>query len=55
MNLHAFLHEMAMIHASVRKVQKELDSVKTAIEAMVISPEEVLTEGRDDARETSGS
>lgn len=56
MNNHEFLHEMAMIHASIRKVLKqlpielfkkqreELISVKHTIESFIVTPDQVLTE-----------
>ena len=54
MNHHEFVHEMAMIHAAVRKVlarlpavyeaeRQELKSIKSKIEGYIISPDDVLT------------
>lgn len=55
MNHHEFIHEMAMIHAAIRKVlsklpatyedeRKELQSIKSKIEGYIISPDDVLKE-----------
>jgi hypothetical protein len=54
MNHHEFVHEMAMIHAAVRKVlaklpavykseRKELMSIKSKIEGYIILPDEIIT------------
>lgn len=54
MNHHEFVHEMAMIHASIRKVlgklpdaykneRQELQSIKSKIEGYIILPDEILT------------
>lgn len=54
MNHHEFVHEMAMIHASIRKVlgklpeaykaeRSELLSIKSKIEGYIIIPDEILT------------
>lgn len=54
MNHHEFVHEMAMIHASIRKVlgklpeaykaeRSELLSIKSKIEGYIILPDEILT------------
>lgn len=54
MNHHEFIHEMAMIHASIRKVlgklpdaykneRQELQSIKSKIEGYIILPDEILT------------
>ena len=53
MNHHEFVHEMAMIHAAIRKVlgklpsvyeneRKELQSIKSKIEGYIILPDEIL-------------
>ena len=53
-NHHEFVHEMAMIHAAVRRVlgklpvvyeneRKELMSIKSKIEGYIILPDEILT------------
>ena len=53
MNHHEFVHEMAMIHASVRRVlgrlpdvyakeRAELMSIKSKIEGYIILPDEIL-------------
>ncbi|OQA55936.1 MAG: hypothetical protein BWY42_01271 [Candidatus Omnitrophica bacterium ADurb.Bin277] len=56
MNHHKFLHEMAMIHAAVRRVleklpagpykkeRQELLAVKIQIESYIIKPEDILNE-----------
>jgi hypothetical protein len=53
-NHHEFVHEMAMIHAAVRRIlgklpaayeneRKELMSIKSKIEGYIILPDEILT------------
>ena len=53
MNHHEFVHEMAMIHAAMRKVlaklpaiyeaeRKELKAIKSKIESYIVLPEEIL-------------
>jgi len=53
-NHHEFVHEMAMIHAAIRKVlgrlpavyeneRQELQSIKSKIEGYIILPDEILT------------
>jgi len=53
MNHHEFVHEMAMIHAAVRRVlgklpevyakeRAELMSIKSKIEGYIILPDEIL-------------
>ena len=55
MNHHEFVHEMAMIHASIRKVlgklpqvfeaeRAELLSIKSKIEGYIVLPDEILNE-----------
>lgn len=53
MNHHEFVHEMAMIHAGIRRIirsvpmvhetaHKELQSIKSKIEGYIILPDEIL-------------
>jgi len=44
MNHHEFVHEMTLIHASIRKIERELKSVKQSIEGFVITPQDILSE-----------